>query len=163
MGFTKGCTNSFSGKRSLWAGALALLLATSLLSLPALAAKTFYKWVDDEGVTHYSERKPMGTDAEAVSVSIGRSDPVTNAQTNVQGAQGNADGQTAAGSNTEEVDPEALKDPERCNIARKNLETMQNNNRIRMKDPATGEYRFLSQQEKEQQMAESQKAIDESC
>ena len=152
-----GCTNLLVGKRPLLMGAL--LLLASIAASYAFAAKTYYKWVDDEGVTHYSERKPQGTNAQEVNVFTGRSEPTTN---NVTGKPLEND-QAATESTDEEVDPEALKDPERCKIAQKNLETMQNNNRIRMKDPASGEYRFLSEQEKQQQMADAQKAIEESC
>lgn len=153
-----GCTNSCLGKRSLWAGTL--LLATIVAASSAFAAKTYYKWVDNDGVTHYSEHKPQGaTNAQEVSVFTGRSEPTTN----VAGKPQEEGDQPGTEATDEKIDPEALKDPERCRIARKNLETMQNNNRIRMKDPGTGEYRFLSEEEKQQQMKDAQQAIDESC
>ena len=40
--------------------------AALLLAAPNLASRT-YKWVDENGVTHYSETKPAGQEAEELS------------------------------------------------------------------------------------------------
>lgn len=53
------------------------LIVLALLAAPAFAAQTVWKWVDDKGVTHYSDQPGPG--AQRVEVSSGsRSDPVNN-------------------------------------------------------------------------------------
>lgn len=54
--------------------AAAALAAASPIALPGM-----YKWVDDDGVTHYSGSRPVGRDAQELSVGGGS-------------AQGDADG-----------------------------------------------------------------------
>src|SRR5690606_33223900 len=48
------------------------LLMLVLISLSAEAAK-FYKWVDKDGVTHYSAQPPAGTSAETLNLRTGQS------------------------------------------------------------------------------------------
>lgn len=51
------------------------LIVLALLAAPAFSAGTVWKWVDDKGVTHYSDQPGPG--AQRVEVSSGsRSDPV---------------------------------------------------------------------------------------
>jgi hypothetical protein len=56
----------------------------------------------------------------------------------------------------------ALKDPERCESARKNSETLKTYARIRIKGD-DGEYRYLTPDEQKQKLDEANKAIEESC
>ena len=50
-----------------------LLIAAGLLLLPAAQAQEIYKWVDKDGVVHYSDQ-PGSPDAKPVHVSVPRSD-----------------------------------------------------------------------------------------
>jgi Domain of unknown function (DUF4124) len=51
------------------------LIVLALLAAPAFAAQTVWKWVDDKGVTHYSDQP--GPNAQRVEMSSGsRADPV---------------------------------------------------------------------------------------
>lgn len=141
---------------------LALVLAVGIVMLPAQAdTKTVYKWRDADGQVHYSERKPVGVQAEAFKVTAGSpgSNDQTPAPANTNATTNNAANNTAA----TQPDPNEFKDPERCDAAKRNLDTLSNNARIRMKDPKTGEFRFLDQSEIAKQKQEAQQAIDESC
>ncbi len=46
----------------------ACLLVLAVLAAPPLAADTIYKWVDEEGRTHYSQEKPAGNRARPVDL-----------------------------------------------------------------------------------------------
>ena len=144
---------------------LALVLALGFLSGPVYAAKSYYKWVDEDGVTHYTERKPNGQNSEAISVSTGlpRDDngqPIQlEDQTGDQGAEGT---QTAAAGSDAAEDPNANKDPERCEVAKKNLKIITENNRIREKDEK-GNFRFLNPDEIDERKKAAEQAIKESC
>lgn len=51
------------------------LMVLALLAAPAFASQTVWKWVDEKGVTHYSDRPVPG--AQRIEVTVGsRADPV---------------------------------------------------------------------------------------
>jgi hypothetical protein len=65
------------------------LLVFALLAAPAFASQTVWKWVDDKGVTHYSDRPVQG--AQRIEISVGsRADSTqpapTSATSSSQGA-----------------------------------------------------------------------------
>ncbi|NRB40928.1 MAG: DUF4124 domain-containing protein [Pseudomonadales bacterium] len=45
----------------------ALLLAIACIYSSSSIASAFYKWVDEKGVTHYSQNKPINQQSEALS------------------------------------------------------------------------------------------------
>ncbi len=122
-------------------------------SLASAAPEKVYKWVDAKGQTHYGQRPPAGTQTEVIKPQTGHSEPVNY--------------ETAANTKEkEEKKPEdkaALsKDPERCDNARKNADTLKTYARIRIKGD-DGEYRYLTPDEQQQKLDEANKAIEESC
>jgi hypothetical protein len=62
-------------KSAVPAAALACALA---LALPA-GAESVYKWVDDKGVTHFSQTPPDGTDAQRLEVRTAPASPAADA------------------------------------------------------------------------------------
>ncbi len=133
---------------------LILSLMGLLVSSHALTApEKVYKWTDEKGQVHYSERPPFGMQAEAIKPEIGHSEPVN---------YGAATDNKVKEEKTADAGKKALKDPERCAAARKNLDTLKTYARIKVKDE-NGEYRFLTQDEKQQNTNEAAKAIEESC
>ncbi len=112
-----------------------------------------YKWTDEKGLIHYSERPPLGKQTEVVKPEIGFSEPV-----NYGTATSEKPKEEAKATNTKS----SLKDPERCDAARQNLDTLKTFARIKVKGE-DGEYRFLTPDEQQQRTQESQKAIEESC
>lgn len=134
---------------------LTLSLACYLLitSQAHSAADKVYKWTDEKGLMHYSERPPLGTQTELVRPDISHSEPV-----NYETATPEKEKEVKKASN----DKNALKDPERCDAARKNLDMLNTYTRIKVKGD-DGEYRFLTPDEKQQQANEASKAIEESC
>lgn len=135
-----------------------IALLTGLLAAVPAGAKTFYKWVDENGATHYSERKPHDQQAEAVSIRGGRT---TSTETPADTAGEEAE-EEAAPQAQAQAQPASRKDPDRCQRARQNIQTLNNNARVRVQDD-NGEYRYLSEEEKQQQMADSQQIASESC
>ncbi len=114
------------------------------------AAEKVYKWTDAKGQTHYSQRPPLNTETEVIKPQTGHSDPVNYT--------------TAAPKpeKKEETKQEPAKDKERCEVARKNADTLKTYARIRVKDD-NGEYRYITPDEQKQKLGEANKAIEESC
>jgi hypothetical protein len=131
-------------------------LSCLILSNTALADK-LYKWVDDQGVTHYSEHPPLNTANEVIKPKTGHSDPVTYtppAPAPVSAAEAKKAAEAEARA--------ARKDPKRCAEARKNLETLKTFARIKIMG-ADGQYRYLTPDEQKQKLTESSKVVEESC
>lgn len=134
-----------------------ILSAVLLVGMSAAhAARDYYKWTDESGVTHYSARKPHNREAEVISVRTGQPVATTPAST-----PRNSTSQDPRTASTGETDT-SLKDPERCETARNNLETLRNNAKVRMKDES-GEIHYLSEEEKAEKIREFEEAARESC
>ncbi|MEX1033042.1 MAG: DUF4124 domain-containing protein [Cellvibrionaceae bacterium] len=145
---------------------LALILSSGLSSMSALAAQDYYKWTDEEGVTHYSARRPHDQPAETISVTTGRrvERPANGEDTGGRGSNSGQNRNRQAGANgTAGSDQDqVLKDPDRCEAARSNLEVLRNNARVRMQTE-DGEIQYLSEEEKAQKVQEFEQAAAESC
>jgi hypothetical protein len=126
-----------------------LLASSQALAAPAKV----YKWTDEKGLVHYSERPPFGKQTEIVKPETGHSEPVD---------YGTASSEKSKEESKVANAKSSLKDPERCDTARKNLDTLKSYTRIKVKDD-NGEYRFLTPDEKQQNTNEAAKAIAESC
>lgn len=134
---------------------LSLSLA-SLLFVPMMSqAATYYRWVDDNKVTHYTMDIPEGREYEIVKTIGGKgispppashpSDKVTNSSTQTQ--------PTAS---------KPKKDPAVCEKARANLKTLQEHARIRQKNEY-GEEVLLSEEEKDAEIQRAKKAVNTYC
>lgn len=115
---------------------LALLPAFAPL---ATTAQTYYRWVDAEGVSHFSQNPPPeGVDAELDLLPKSSAIDTTPKQTAAQqDQQGVAESLNSFG-----------KDPELCAQVLQSLETMNSYENIVMTDPTTGNGTYLSESER---------------
>lgn len=127
---------------------LTCAIATTAFAAPSKV----YKWTDSKGQTHYAQHPPYNTDTEVLKPQTGHSDPV-----NYSTPEAKAEKDKTAATTTAPT-----KDKERCEAARKNLETLKTYTRIRVKGE-DGEFHFITPEEHAQRLAESNKAIEESC
>jgi hypothetical protein len=145
--------------------ALAVLLG--MLAHPAWAAEQFYKWTDEQGVTHYSADPPpkSATSTSEVKVSTRLpSDgedappaaPKQDAPDRKDGDKKAADADKPA---TGKVPPQYA---ERCKTLQSNLQTMQEHGRVKTTDDK-GEVRVLSDEEKQKELDDTQRQIKAFC
>jgi hypothetical protein len=142
---------------------LTLILAGGLCAAMATATanETIYKWVDAEGVTHYSPHPPDGIEYERLTA-VG--------------------GSTRAGTSTDETtaepSPEAMPempavqrgetgpDPEvvaeRCEQARQNLAELTESTRIILREE-DGSEQLLDQEGRQRTIEETEAFIEEWC
>lgn len=119
-------------------------------------AKEFYKWEDEEGVTHYSSQPSKTHKSVKVHASNIKGDPEAAQR------QQEANSSPQENSNSETAENKAYeKDPERCAAAQKNKKTLEENARIRIKEG--GEYRYLTQEEINKQMEMANQVIADEC
>lgn len=149
------------------------LTVTAILLLLAFSsshAGKFYKWVDSEGVTHYSAQPPHDKPVQTVNVKTGESVASDNSET----ADSLPPTQSPATQNPVQSTPPAAeekvivlpapaqKDPVKCEESRKFRQTLESN-KLRIKDEETGEYRYRSRDEIQQWLEWSDRDIRRYC
>jgi hypothetical protein len=140
---------------------MALLLAM----VPAMAnATVVYKWTDADGVTHFGDRQPTGTQAEQISVRSGQSNLVNSNSSAQQQLNELEQRQRAASEESRAFDAAATRQAQRktnCDAAQQNLEIISNNSRIRITE--NGEQRFLTPDEISQQKQTYEDIVEQNC
>lgn len=132
-----------------------------------LAAK-YYKWVDENGTTHYTATPPASGEGEVIKVKAGASSDKDAALKRLKERRAKLQQEAEARANPE-VDPNAEIEKENaeitkknCEIYRKNLKTMQENARVRSTDE-NGEVRVLPEEERQSRMNKAKEYIDKNC
>ncbi len=145
-----------------------LVLALTSALLPAIAgsatAGEIYRWVDDEGVTHYSQHPPADRSADRIE---------TKPEPGDAPRESRADTEEMLDSAAERVERERLEREEAerlrqsraeraawCPQARQQLEAMRNQPRVRHEDEG---YRLLTEEEVQARVRELQMKIERRC
>jgi len=146
-----------------------IYLAVALSALFILApvqAETIYKWVDQDGITHYDEQPPVNREYTTVKTygNTPGSAKVANAPSEVQPEkQSGADQKGLNIERNKKISEEnARVAAENCKNAQGNLKTMEENPRVRILDE-NGEYRYLTEEEKQSQMKQAKDDIQQNC
>ncbi len=129
---------------------LGFALVTSVMS-PSLYADKIYSWIDEKGVTHYGKNPPKDTPSRMINARTGHSEPVDYSDSAKK--EDKKEGAKAA---------VAEPDPERCANARKNLQVLTTNPRVRTTD-ANGEQRFMTPEEMQAQVETMEQIIAAEC
>lgn len=122
----------------------------ALITSPSALAEKIYSWVDEKGVTHYGENPPKGTPARSLNARTGHSDPVTYGE---EQKTEKPKAQAATGPQPS---------PERCELARKNLQVLTTNPRVKTTNE-DGEQRFMTPEEMQAQVETMEKIIADEC
>lgn len=150
---------------------IAAVVCAAVVFSGQVAANEYYKWVDDDGVTHYTVAAPKDRPSELVRVSGGKERVVkkaegdaTSAKTFLPGDEKGSAIQAKAkeAEKTAEQPTMSAIDPVRCDGARRNIEMLNSYPRIRVTDP-DGSIRYLTDAERADKMAEAETAVRESC
>lgn len=152
--------NLKSIKRTCGVAAAVALLCLSGASVSA--GGNYYRWIDETGTTVSSDRPPpTGTDYDVIS-------STTNTMHSDAGEEEVAapNDTPAPARNTEvaksEVRPMLEKNPEYCDQATQNLETLKTRARVRVPD-GNGNYRYLNEEEKAEQRVTAEAIVAQHC
>jgi len=142
---------------------LAAVFAALTAQPEAMAQEqTIYKWVDAEGVVHYTARPPEDVDYEEVGIET--REPVESATEGGETQDEEADTTNNPPEQPEMTqsrpDPEVM--AERCAQARTNLESMNRYSNLTVEGD-DGEQRPVSDAERREMIEETQQFIDEWC
>jgi hypothetical protein len=124
---------------------------------PMCMAGQVYKWVDAQGVTHFSAQPPQGAEATTVikpSPSVGK--PPAPPSGTVIGDQKAIDQEVKQQIAEQQAQLKAF-----CEQARTNLAQLRNNPRVR--EDVGGEMRRLTEEQRQDRITESQQQIAENC
>lgn len=150
-------------KRTVLFGAL---LSGALLSAgPAMGAGTFYKWVDDNGVTHYTEAPPADEQrAERVrtwnSASSDQEQAVQRLQQRREKAAAKREeAAKPAPADKEKSDEDKGDLAKRCEQHEENLKVLREQPMVRKQDPATGEQVAIDAEERQRLIQQTEEAL----
>ncbi len=142
-----------------------LMLALLMCATPGLAAGgSVYKWTDENGVTHFGDRQPVGRNAEQVNVRSSSSTSGSGRQSPQERLNAMEQEQQNEQQRREETAVEEARRKQRdanCATARSNLEVINSNARIRTE--TDGELRYLTPEEIEEQRQQFEKIAEENC
>ncbi len=143
------------------------LMLTLLIALtPGLAmGASVYKWTDENGVTHFGDRQPVGASSETINVRSGTS---SSASSNRPSPQQQLDEiqeqQRKEAQKQKESAVEAARRKQReanCATAKANLDIINSNSRIRVEED--GEQRYLTPEEIAEQKQKHEEIVAENC
>ncbi|MFK8013727.1 MAG: DUF4124 domain-containing protein [Marinicellaceae bacterium] len=146
-----------------------LIFITILIIASQVDAKQkFYKWTDENGNIHYTNKKPKNKQIDEIKVYNSQPTLVTKeskSETVVNPEQELTDEQKSvmAFNKAEQQRVQAIQDRENCKIAQKNKATLEKSFNIKRKNPATGEYIKMNKTEIMNKIKEVNKSIKRLC
>lgn len=146
-----------------------ILILTLLLANQSIAQQKIYKWTDANGNVHYSEEKPLNTQVKEVKVSTGASKPNMIQQEPAQEDKNETEPKSKDQIAVDEYNKKekeritSLQNKQNCEIAKKNLATIQSTNRVRKIDPITGESVRLGDDQRKKALEAAKKLVRDLC
>lgn len=141
-----------------------LALAICIMAVPGFAmAQSVYKWTDENGVTHFGDRKPTGKQSESVSIRTGKQSVVDTASPQEK-VQQITDRDTESAQSEKASAVEQAKQKQRaanCETARSNLAMIKSGGRIRVEE--NGEQRYLTPEEIAQKREQFEEIAELNC
>ncbi len=139
----------------------ATLLALTLFVLGTAEAR-MYRWVDDNGMTVYSQSPPPSGEATEIKVNTSTAAADKKAPTNSQPKPEAEPEKKAAGPTKAEIEASNKIKADNCKAATNNLSLYENLGNKLVKTP-DGLYKRLTEEERQQKIQESKDAIAEFC
>ncbi len=132
------------------------------------AKQKYYKWTDAEGNTHYTENKPSNQQTSEIKVSTHQpkiSEPIVEETKSEEDVAELTDEQkeTIEFNKKEKERVMKAQNKANCEIAKKNLATLQEASLVKRTNPATGELIRMDNSNKIQMMKKVKKSIKDLC
>lgn len=138
-----------------------ILTGSLLLALSATAmAGQVYKWVDENGNTHFGAQPPEGREATTINTNVPQPKPAP-----MKPAAAPAEEDTEQAEADKKVKKDVAKAEaelkEYCEQTRSNLAQLKNNPRLKTHDG--NEVKRMTEEERQAKIAEAEKNISEDC
>jgi hypothetical protein len=140
-----------------------LLLFLAAVGIEAAASDTFYRWQDERGNQVNSDRPPpAGTPYEVISTESSMVRRVNTADAPAGAGADPGDGASPSQTVVHRGQSQVVKNPEFCAQAKENLATLEVAPRVRLRGE-DGEYRYLTDEEREEQKKNARDTIAVHC
>ena len=143
-----------------------LLVLLIVTAIPAVAHAGLYRWVDENGVTQYSQTAPLGRDADKLKPPPPPAEDPQEARRRLDQQLQKVDDQRedrelAAEERRRREEEQRIRQ-QNCANARTNLERLGRTGRrlVRLPD---GSYTRLTEEERQERMRKAQEIIQENC
>ncbi|MBW8184239.1 DUF4124 domain-containing protein [Shewanella nanhaiensis] len=141
-----------------------ILLSLSLTLTFTVSATVIHKWVDKDGVTHYSQQPPENTDTDSsklYSEDIEQK-PIGFIQPKVR--ESSAAVQTEDEKNAEAIRKQSSEQAAAiCENAKQNLNILTSHSRLKSKDEKTGEMVSMREEDRQEQISTQKERIKLFC
>jgi hypothetical protein len=148
-------TLSFS-KLLTFSAALTISLLTNLAG-----ASEIYKWVDQNGNTHYADKKPSHTDTTSIKIRSSKSQQHSNVQNQAKALDEKNAAAIQAQEQTSQEEARQREIEAKCERIRENLKVIAETSRIRVVED--GKPRYLSEEEITAKKARHEEQLQEFC
>jgi hypothetical protein len=133
------------------------IIAIFITALPAvLFAGEFYKWTDENGTVHYSQRAPENAKAETMRTYNSRNSGPQSTLSGTEALEPENKEDSSSQEETAEVEL-AKKDPELCKRAKKDSDTLRSRPMVRQNG------KVMTMKQKNQQIKQLQDVISVHC
>jgi len=142
-----------------------LLLSAMLIAVSLSAHAAFYKWVDANGVTQYSQSPPPSGQYKEMRSSLPPGDSSAerqSAETSPPPQNHATEPTPAAPPDDQELARQQAAREQNCQLAKQRLSQLENHPRIRYK-AADGSVRVMSEEEKQAKLMETRNMMNEMC
>lgn len=141
-----------------------IVLSACLAAAPLAFAGKLVKWTDENGTVHYSDQAPPHAQVEKLNIRTGTSAPVSEKSGSEEKEPAKPDDAQKPQPRLEVESKESLAiKAKNCERARSNLAALESAARIREEDPATGQLRYLPDEEKKAKTDQSRKDVEKYC
>ncbi len=144
-----------------------IIIGAGSFGLSPATAEQIYKWVDQQGVTHYSEQAPANKSVETIRTKSHQAESKTPQTPTVEGeSETQAPKSLAAADLTQEQLPtpeQKTVQRQNCATARQKLRALKNAGRVRQLDAKTGEYIYLANEVKLAQIQQMSDYLRDKC
>ena len=138
----------------------------TLLCLSSPAMAKLYKWVDENGVTQYTQTPPPKADFSQVKPPAKPAVDPKKAQSDMEkrleAFKERRDGSLESKAEADKEAAEKAAKTEKCNKARKNLAFLQSHSRVRTTDK-DGKATLLGEEKRQEKMKNSREVIKKYC
>lgn len=145
--------------------ALGSLLGLMLLMTAPIAHSDVYRWVDEQGVTHFSDAPPAKGQSEKISVPVSTPDPEAEMRLNQMirlQEQARQERLNKAQEQERQAAEKAARD-EACRKAREQLQTLEAGPARMLITEPDGTQRWLAPDERLARIAAAQKRVSDTC
>ncbi|CAK0768130.1 hypothetical protein CCP3SC1AL1_4340001 [Gammaproteobacteria bacterium] len=132
-----------------------------LVGITTVSAAEFHKWVDKDGVTHFTRDLPPPNDSEVIRPRVGEAFDPDVVQKQINEAKRNAEKITREGPPKQSFRREATAKSQRCEKARARVERLRSED-IMVKN-AEGEQRLMSSEERDRLVQQGEAEVGKEC